>query len=180
VTPLRRGTRLAAGFLAIFFYMARASLYLATGEPYNLLWSCHLACLLVGFGFLLSSPTLNAIGFLWVTVGLPFWFLDLATGGRFMPSSLLTHFGGFALGFFGIRTLGMPAGAWWKAILALAGLQLLTRAVNSPAGNVNLAFGVWSGWEPWFPSHGVYLLMLGALSAAVFFLTSLLLRGFAR
>ena len=170
-------TRAAAGVVAILFYGLRAALYLGTGEPYNLLWSCHLACLLVGIGLLASSATLNAIGFLWVVVGIPFWILDLATGGRFVAVSLLTHFGALLLGGFGIRSLGWPDGMWWKAILALAGLQVATRLINPPDGNVNLAFAVWPGWERYFPSHGVYLLLLGSLTAAVFFVTGRALRG---
>ncbi len=169
--------RTTAGLVAIFFYVVRAGVYIATGEPQNLLWSCHLACLLVGFGLLSSSATLNAIGFLWVTIGIPMWFLDLATGGRFLAASLLTHFGGLVLGGFGVRSLGWPGGMWWKAILALAGLHALTRLLSPPDGNVNLAFAIWRGWERHFPSHGVYLWFLGSLTAAVFFVTGLAFRG---
>jgi hypothetical protein len=167
----------AAGLLAIFFYVVRAGLYLAAGEPQNMLWSCHMACLFVGFGLLRPSAALNAIGLLWAIIGLPLWLLDIATGGRFVSASLLTHFGALALGGLGVRMLGWPEGMWWKAILPLAGLQGVTRVVCPPDGNVNLAFAVWPGWERHFPSHGLYLLFLYGLAAAVFFVTGLLLRG---
>jgi hypothetical protein len=169
--------RIVAGILAVVFYVVRVGFYFAAGEPQNMLWSCHLACLLVGVGLLSSSATLNAIGVLWITIGIPMWVLDLATGGAFLAPSVLTHFGALVLGGFGVRGLGWPAGMWWKAILALGGLHALTRLISPPEGNVNLAFAVWPGWERHFPSHAVYLLLLGSLSAAVFFVTGLALRG---
>jgi hypothetical protein len=169
--------RLLGGLAAIFFYAVRAGFYLARGEPHNLLWSCHVACLLVGLGWLLASRTLNAIGFLWAAIGLPLWLVDLTTGGEFVAASLLTHVGGLALGGFGVRALGLPRAAWWQASLALAAMLGLTRALAPPASNVNLAFGVWKGWEAWFPSHALYLLLLGAASTALFFSMSRVLRA---
>lgn len=174
--PQNDGARVSSGILAILFYVLRAGLYVVGGEPQNALWSCHVASLAVGFGLLLRSATLNAIGFLWVTVGVPAWLLDLATGGRFRAASLLTHFGGLVLGFLGVSTLGLPEDSWWKALLALASLHVLTRAVTTPAQNVNLTFAVWRGWESWFPSHGLYLLFLGTGTGAVFLVVTVLLR----
>ena len=108
--------------------------------------------------------------------------LDLSTGGVFNPPSILTHFGGFLLGLVGTMALGLPPGAWWKAVVALAFLQLLTRWTTPPAANVNLAFAVWGGWERWFPSHHVYLTILAMTAATVFLAVTFLLRktGVAR
>jgi hypothetical protein len=65
--------------------------------------------------------------------------------------------------------LGMPRHAWWKAILAFLILQQLSRWFTSAETNVNLAFGVASGWEDVFPSHLAYLALLVAVGAAAFF-----------
>ena len=51
------------------------SVHLRRGEPYDLLWACHLAVLLVAAGLLLQRPALNAVGLLWACFGLPIWLL---------------------------------------------------------------------------------------------------------
>ncbi|HEX6099935.1 MAG TPA: hypothetical protein VF432_26720 [Thermoanaerobaculia bacterium] len=158
----------AAGLAALACYAIHAAVHLHRGEPYDLLWSCHIAALLVGLGLLLRNATLNAIGFLWSCLGLPLWLLDLATGGTFLPTSALTHLGAFALGLFGVRRLGMPRQAALKALGAFVALCALCRAITPPAANVNLAFRVHGGWEPYFSSYALYAAMLLVLAAAIF------------
>ena len=155
--------------VALACYTVHAARNLAHGEPENLFWACHLAVLLVALGFALRSPALNAIGFLWSMMGNPLWLLDLAGGGEFLPTSLLTHVGGLVLGVAGIRRFGMPSGAWWKAGALFALLQILCRAVTPEAANVNVAFRVWAGWESTFPSYGLYLAVLYPAFLAFFF-----------
>jgi len=76
----------------------------------------------------------------------------------------------------GAARLGVPRQSWWKALLALAALILLCRAVTPEKANVNVAFRVQPGWEGWFPSHGWYLVFLAAMAGACFFAAELLLR----
>ena len=129
------------------FLLHAASLY-RTHEPESALWTCHVANLLIAGGLLLGSPTLNAMGLLWGLLGLPLWIQNMALGGlAFLPTSLLTHLGGPLLGLALASVIGFPGGVWWKAVLALAALQLLTRLVAPPRGNVNLAFAVLPGLE---------------------------------
>ena len=64
----------------------------------------------------------------------------------------------------------MPRQVWWKAILAIWMLQYVTRQSAPPAGNVNLAFGVWPGWEGVFPSYLVFELMLLVSMLSIFFI----------
>jgi hypothetical protein len=158
-----------AGALAITFYAVVSIYYLARREPQNLLWACHLACLMVGIGLLASSATWTGIGFLWLALGVPLWALDLARGGELVFPSIFTHVGGLVLGIAGLRTLPLPRGTWWKAAVASVALVLATRLLASPRGNVNVAFGVWSGWESLFPSYPIYLVMLFALFTAAWF-----------
>jgi len=158
----------ALGIVAFLCYAIHCSVHLYRGAPYNLLWGCHIAALLVGLGLLLRNPTLNAIGFLWSCLGLPLWIIDIATGGEFIVTSPLTHVGGFVLGFIGVRKMGMPRGAAIKAMAAMAALMVICRVVTPPAANVNLAFHVKNGWEAYFPSYALYFAMLFAITGAIF------------
>jgi len=148
------------GLAAIGFYAAHAAHYLWRRQPENLLWVCHLGALAVGVGWLLGWPTWNAVGTFWLTLGFPLWIVDLATGGEFIPTSILTHGGGLVLGVLGLRKLGLPSGAWWKGAVPLALLHLVCRWATPAASNVNLAHAIHPGWESFFPSHFVYLLSL--------------------
>lgn len=180
-TRADRRAEIALGLLCVFSYGLRGWIYLERRQEANLLWFCHLAALAVGLALLFRSSTLNAIGFLWLCVGVPCWLLDLASGGAFWVGSLLTHGVGFLAGLFGLRRLGLPRDAWWKAVVALVAVFAITRAATPPAENVNLAFAVWPGWESWFPSYVLYIVFLAGVSAAVFVAVSWALRasGFA-
>ena len=96
---------------AVMFYVIHAFVHLRRGEPYDLLWGCHLAVLLVAAGLWLRNATSNAVGLLWSCFGLPIWLIDTFTGGEFMPTATLTHVGGLAIGIAGVRLLGFPRGA---------------------------------------------------------------------
>lgn len=158
----------ALGIVALVCYAIHGAVHVHRGQPYNLLWSCHIAALLVGFGLLSRNATLNATGFLWSCLGLPLWILDLATGGEFIVTSPLTHVGAFVLGLIGVRKLGMPRHAALKALAAYATLWVVCRVVTPPALNVNLAFRVHHGWEQYFPSYALYLAMMAVIVAAIF------------
>jgi hypothetical protein len=68
------------------------------------------------------------------------WFVYLAIGQLFRPTSALTHIGGIIVGYIGLKSLGMPRGIWWKAIAGLWLLLILSRWLGTPELNVNLAF----------------------------------------
>jgi len=176
VTAAPRGALAAAG-LCFLFYGAHAAWYAAHGRPLaNLLWACHLGTLLVGGGLLFSSAATNAVGVLWLCLGIPLWILDLRAGGELVPTSILTHLGGLAIGAWGVRRLGFPAYAALPAVAGLLALNLVSRQVTPPAENVNLAFAVWHGWEGYFPSHPLYIATLLAGSAVAFALLTPVLR----
>jgi hypothetical protein len=154
------------GLLAIACYGIHAATHLGRGEPQDLLWACHIAALLVGIGLLTGSATLNVIGLLWSCFGTPLWLLYLLTGGELIEASFLTHGAALILGTIGVRRLGMPRAAAWKATAAFALLWIATRALTPRSANVNLAFSVYDGWESWFPSYPIYLAMLLVLGFA--------------
>ena len=157
------------GLLAIGCYAVHWGYHLWHGHPANGLWACHLAALVVGIGLLLGSPATLAVGVLWLAIGVPLWIVDVATGGEFTPTSLLTHVGGSIVGIIGLWQLGMPEQAWWKALLALAILQQVCRWITPPKENVNVAFTVYRGMKRWFPSYRWYCLALGLAVGLYFF-----------
>ena len=158
----------ALGSIAVACYGVNAGLHLQRGEPQDLVWACHIAALLVGFGLLFGSATLNAIGLLWSCFGTPMWILYLVSGGELFAISFLTHGAALIFGTIGVRRLGMPRGAAWKAMAAFALLWMATRALTPRWANVNLAFSVYDGWQGLFPSYPVYLALLLLLGFAAF------------
>lgn len=124
----------------------------------------------VGVGWLAAWPRLVALGALFLTLGLPMWLLDVATGGEFLATSVLTHAGGLVLAVLGLRAFGVPRGVWWQGVLAMIALQQVSRWTTPPALNVNLAHRVHAGWEATFPSYPVYWALLFALHGAAFYL----------
>ena len=173
--------QLALGALAIACYALHGADRVWHQDPWDLLWACHVSCLLVGLGAIFRSPVLVAAGVLWLSFGVPMWLLDLATGGDFLPTSTLTHVGGLAAGIPILARSGWPRGAWWRAALLLMALMLLTRLVAPPPGNVNLAFRVWTGWEQRFPSYGPYFVLLLTCATVTFvFVEYVLVAGVGR
>jgi hypothetical protein len=171
-------TRLGA--LAIAFYAIHGLDQLRNHEPEDLLWACHVACLIIGLGCVAypedparsslreTARSAIGIGLSWLSVGIPLWVLDLATGGSFIPSSVLTHVGGLTIGAIALKQVGWPRRVWVKSVLAQCALMVLTRLVTPPRANVNLAFSVWQGWERYFPSYAAYFALLFVASALSF------------
>lgn len=170
------------GLTALACLIAYAVYELRVGRVEYLLWSCNVATLLVAIGLLFRLPTFNAIGFLWLVIGLPMWVLDMLTGVGCHIFSVFTHVGGLLLGLAGTRQLGLPRGAWWQALAALYLLHVVSRWLTPEDENINLAFRIWQGWEGYFPSHRVYILLLMAGTAVLFATVQFALRasGFAR
>lgn len=141
------------GILALVFFAVQASVHVYGGLPDHALWVCNVATAIVGIGLLIPSATVNAVGTFWLTVGLPFWILDLTLRTAFLPSTLLPHLGGIVIGYLGLRRLGLPTTTWWISVVGLGGLVLVSRAVTRPSQNVNLAYGPYSGTVNLVPSH---------------------------
>lgn len=160
---------LLAGAIGLCCFLAHGAVHVARHEAYEMLWSCNASALVLGVSGLARSRTGLAIGLCWLSIGVPLWLLDLASGGAFMPSSILTHVVSPIGAILALVRVGWPESAWWKAAMSLAALLGVTRLATPAQANVNLAFRVWPGWEGLFPNHGVYLIALGALCTATFF-----------
>jgi hypothetical protein len=161
------------GALAVAFYAVHAGQHLYHGRPEDLLWACHLGSLLVGVGLIVDSARMVGVGFLWLCLGDVLWLLDLAGGGELIPSSLLTHVGGLAIGLIGVRRLGIPRGSAWQAVVSFLLLQQICRWTTPEAANVNIAHGVWAGWEQTFPSYWTYEIVLVGIGLASFLLVEM-------
>jgi hypothetical protein len=161
--------RIILGCAAIVFYMAHAATWLLRGAPANLLWTCHLGCLLAGIAILADIPFLNAVSIHWLVLGNILWMINLAGGGEFICTSQLTHLGGLLIGLWYARRSGFPRGSWLMALAGIAALHVLSGFVTPARENINLAFRVFAGWEKIFPDFHVYRLFLLALSAALFY-----------
>lgn len=164
------------GAVALLCFLVHAGYHVASGRVPDVFWGCHVATLLVGIGALLGRAEPIAVGVLWLCFGNPLWVLDISTGGEFLPTSLLTHVGGFMIGLWAAKRVGFPRFSWVRAALGYVALLGLTRVCTPRAANVNLAFAVAPGWEKTFPSYPLYLAMMMALGTATFFAAELGLR----
>lgn len=171
----RRATTLA-GLAALACYAVHAAFHLAHGRWYDLFWACHVAAILIGVGLIARSGAINGVGVMLALLGTPLWLADLAAGGEFFPTSLLTHVAALAIGLYGVTLLGMPRGTWWKAAATLAGLIGLCRLATPPGANVNVAFAIPPGWEDDFASHTSYLAFTLVAATACFFVAEWLVR----
>ena len=148
----------------------------ADGRPENLLWACHAAALCVGIGLVVGRHTLVAAGVLLLTIGVPLWLINLAAGGVFYPTSILTHVGGLGLGLIGLRRAGYPPHAPQWALALVGGLLLATRLATPPAENVNLAFAPWHGAESLAGSWQLHMAAVLAAWAVALLLADALVR----
>lgn len=170
--------RMIAGILAIVFFLIHAAVLVHAGEPYHILWSCHLACLMVGIALLTGLPWLHAVGFFWLTMGVPLWLLNVLTSRDYMLTSTLSHIGGLIVAIYGLRFETMPRFSWTAATAGLIVLGFVSRLVTPQHANVNLSFAVWQGWEDKFPSYFWYVVMLLASAAVSFWTLELIVRRF--
>ena len=171
-----RGRTRELGLLAIGFYGVHGAYHWFYGFPENLFWICHVGALVVGLRLLLGSAKLNGVGLLCLAFGTPLWLVGLAGGGTFVPTSILTHVGGLTIGLWGVTRLGLARGIWWKALVGVVVLHALSRWTTPADKNVNLARGVWKGFERYFPSDAVFLALVFVACAALFFGLEMLLQ----
>jgi hypothetical protein len=129
-----KNKRLWAGSAAVVFYLAHAATWLLRGAPANLLWTCHLGCLLVGMAVLADRPGLSSVGVLWLALGNILWCINLAGGGEFIFTSPLTHLGGLLIGLWYARQAGFARGSWLWALAGIAALHVLSPSAYSRAG----------------------------------------------
>ncbi|MDV6028938.1 MAG: hypothetical protein F9B45_02275 [Phycisphaera sp. RhM] len=174
----------ALGLLAIAFFLSHWVWHLFAGDPWNALWACHVASLVIGIGALTRRSKLVLVGLLWLSVGIPLWGIFLCGGGALVPTSLLTHFGAATVGllllrkspFCPARQRRLVEMVWWQACVALAALVMLSRWMTSRADNINLAFDIHGRRDTLPNDHALYLIGLAAVVSLVFYAAEKILR----
>jgi len=118
-----------------------------------------------------------AVGVEWLVLGNMLWLAELAFGGVFLPTTLLTHAFGLLAGLAGLQTLGVPRGSWRVALCAVVALWALTWVITPRRTRVNLVHSIRPGIDRLVPSYPVFILLVFALCAGMFAATeSVLLR----
>lgn len=195
------------GWSCVGCFAAHASVQAWIGIPHNLLWICHIACLMTGVGLLLRSAALAQAGLLLLVLGNPMWIGSLLTGGEFYPTSVLTHLGGLVFGWCGLRSMmpKLPSVHWtaavastrkasrrlaastasWRqgwlfAVTIVAILLVISRGATPPELNVNLVFAPWCSLPDWLESDEWYVAMLWCLWVACLWGAARLLRLIAQ
>ncbi len=166
------------GSIAIAGYCVHTMFHVWRGEPENLLWVCHLAAFVVGIGLLARSRSIVGVGTIVLCMGTPLWLFDLSQGSEFLPTSLGTHVLGLVLGLYGVWSIGIDRGAWWKAGTFVIATIVVTRLITPPASNVNLAFAIPPGMDRYFSGHLAYLAVMIGITCAYFWVVETLLRAF--
>ena len=167
------------GIAAISFYAIHAGVQLAHGRPENLLWACHAASLCVGIGLVFRLTMPVAVGGLLLTVGVPAWLINLAAGGEFFPTSILTHVGGLACAVAGLRRTDYPPNVPQWALVFVGVLLAASRLLTPAAWNVNLAFGPRVALDGLAGTWQVHVFLVLAVWAAVLILADVVLQRLA-
>src|ERR1043166_940739 len=126
------------GLFCILSYLIHGLTHLRRSHPEEVLWACHLGTLVVAAGLIGRWPLPVAVGVEWLVGGDPTWLIGPGLGGGFLPTTLLTPGGGLAAGLFGLKTLGVVAGAWHVAAAAVVALWAVTWFVTPARTRVNL------------------------------------------
>ncbi len=164
------------GIVAVLFYCIHGAYWIYKGVPSSLMWGCHIASLLIGFGMFFEMPRVNAIGVLWLVPGNFFWVMYLLNNGDFEPTSPLTHIGGITIGLIGIYRMGFPTYSWFWALMGVIALQIVTLFVTPAKDNINMVFRTQDGFEQYFPSHFWFEMMVLADSLVSFYFAELIIR----
>lgn len=152
--------RIVLGLVVLGGYGAHAAWHVRHNTPWDAIWICHIAALMIGLGMVLGLARLNGAGFLCAALGLPSWLLYLIDGGDFIPTSVLTHALAPALALAGIHSFGLPRGSAALAFFLLIPLTAASWRFTPPDANVNLAFGPVAGLSLWTagpPVHYAFL-----------------------
>ncbi len=161
------------------------------GRWAELLWMCDVANLILGVGLLFSFPALVWIATLLLIPAAPLWIWDLSVlkGEYWTMNGFLLHIGSMAIGILGVRGTaqanqaqsdGKKRRLWWKALLVLVVVQLITRLVTPPEPNINVAHRVYEGLEGIFSSYAMFWVSSFLCFAALYYLLEIFLDRWVR
>jgi hypothetical protein len=147
------------------------------GLLWEMLWSCHLASLVIALGILANRPRWSAAGLLFhLSTGIPGYVLDALATQSTRPTSVLVHTLPAVAGWVMARRQGLPRDSWYWAWLGLLAVMGLSYAITPPNLNINLVFRPWDFFSGYVSSALLAHLPNLVLSAASLFVWDRLLR----
>lgn len=155
----------ALGFLPLAFFAAYLLMVCGEGRAGESLWMCHVANALLGCALLFGWPKLARIAVAWIVIGIPLWLIDAWVIRAIEPVSILSHFGGLAVGLYALSAVRMRENPWLSGLVSFLAIQQLSRWVTDPGLNVNLAHQVYEGSRAWFARYEPYWLVTTAAAA---------------
>jgi hypothetical protein len=112
-------------------------------DPQELLYTCHVATMLVAMGLLAGLHRLVATGFLFhLAVGLPSWLLDAVARGTTWTSTL-AHLVPLFAGAWAVRQDGLPRRTPIYAWSMFVACSVVSFFLTDPALNVNVVHAPW-------------------------------------
>jgi hypothetical protein len=170
------------GLLPLSLFLVRFFEYaLIIKAPVHILWSCHIANLMLGLGLFLANRLMIRMASYLLILGVLPWLLDMAVIQRITLVSLLSHLSGAAMTLIVLRRVRIAPNCWLYTMIFFLALQQLTRLVTDPGPytNINVAHYPYGPWKDLFASYFEYWLVNSALLALTLWLIeSILLKLF--
>jgi hypothetical protein len=163
------------GIFPLIFFLTQGMHYWRIDQLGHMMWMCNVGNLLLAMGLFLEKPLVVRLSAIWMIPGLFVWIIYVVLAWGVFLSSTLAHVGGLAVAMIALREVGMDRIAWRWAFAWYLVVQLASRFVTPADLNVNLAHAVQSGYEQAFASYWTFWLLLTLVTAAVLWLSGLLL-----
>ncbi len=174
-TLLARISHRWLGLLPLIFFVAQAVHYWRINELGHMLWMCNMGNLILALGLFFDKPVVVRLSAIWMVPGLVVWFIYVVLAWGVFLTSTLAHVGGLAVAMMALKWYRMDRNAWRYAFGWYLVVQLISRFITPVAFNVNLAHAVAPGWERTFQSYWSFWLVLTAATAAVLWVSGMLL-----
>jgi hypothetical protein len=163
------------GILPLIFFFLQGMHYWRIDQLGHMLWMCNVGNLLLAMGLFLENRRVIRLSAIWMIPGLFIWIIYVVLAWGVFFTSTVVHVGGLTVAMIASREVGMDRIAWRWAFGWYLLVQLASRFITSPELNVNLAHAVQPGWERSFPSYWTFWLGLTVVTAAVLWLSGILL-----
>lgn len=163
------------GIFPLIFFLAQGMHYWRIDQLGHMLWMCNIGNLLLAMGLFLEKPLIVRLSAIWMIPGLFIWIIYVVLAWGVFLTSTLAHIGGLAVAMIALSKIGMDRIAWRWAFAWYLMVQLASRFVTPAELNVNLAHAVQPGYEQTFASYWTFWLLLTVVTAAVLWLSGLLL-----
>ncbi len=132
---------------------------ISQGSASELLWVCNVFNFGLAIGLYFRHAVTLWISTLWIVAGTPLWIWDNIERGTYLTvHAFFIHVVSAVIGLISLRYVPWPSRVWYKALLAVILLQLLTRLVADPALNINMSASVYPALQGLFDSFLVYSL----------------------